>query len=126
MYETPDAIAQANNIEVEQETDANISQPQVRQDLRLVNGEESFDGLQFHDNDTLDEKVEAVAKIDANTVVDHREDQFLLNNEATDPELVCQAGSICAFHEPRPEHRMYLHRGVDDLAADRIWIHAEP
>ena len=56
-------------MEIDQKAQPLSSKLEVRKKLGLVNGKYRFDGLEFDNNFTLDEKIEPIAKIDAHSIV---------------------------------------------------------
>jgi hypothetical protein len=62
-----------DDVEVDEQTDGQLSEPQVRHDLSHVNGQEALDSLQLQQDPALDDEIEPVAAVDVQPLVFHRE-----------------------------------------------------
>ena len=66
-----DAVADERDVEVDQETQPVAGELQIRQQSRLVNREQTFDGVELDDYAILNQQVQPETGIDVNTVVLH-------------------------------------------------------
>jgi len=77
-----DAFLQVRDVEVDQQADAQAAQPQVREQLSVVNGQHRFDRFQFDDHDFVDEQIDSITEIDRESF--NPDGKLLLGfNEAT-------------------------------------------
>jgi hypothetical protein len=58
-------------VEINEQSCANAAEPQVRQELGLVNGMDRFYAFHFDDDGVLDDPIDAVPEFDFLAVVDH-------------------------------------------------------
>ena len=64
------------------------SKLEVRKKLGLVNRKYSFDGLEFDNNFTLDEKIEPIAKVDMHSIVAHGQRELRFNMQPSFPQFM--------------------------------------
>jgi hypothetical protein len=60
------------DVEVDEQTDAQLGEPQVRHDLSHVNGQEALDSLQLPQDPALDDEIEPVPAVEVQPLVFHR------------------------------------------------------
>src|SRR5215467_10686115 len=58
IEEAAQAVFQEWNVEVDEETNFFSRKSQICNELRFVNGQEVFDGLQLHDDSVVDEEID--------------------------------------------------------------------
>lgn len=71
IHQTRNTVFQSQNMKIDKKAQPLSSELEIRKKLCLVNGKHSFDGLEFDNNFTLDEKIEPIAKIDVHSIVAH-------------------------------------------------------
>ena len=93
---------------------------QVRQELRFVNREESFDGLQLHNQAAIHDEVEPQARIQADIVVGHRQHDLSFHLQASFGQLVYETNLVDALQEARPQSMVDCIGRVHHLTSDLI------
>lgn len=69
----------------------------------FVQGHNLTDGLYFNEHHTFDQEIEAIAKLDLHSVIDHRQIHFRCNRESSFSKFVSQALLIDRFQKTRPQ-----------------------
>ena len=118
------AIFDERHLEVDEQAQTLVGEPQVGQKLLLVNRSENLDGFHFHDHLIFDDQVGAEAGVNAHTVVDHR--NRLLPHRAQTPaaQFICQDWIVDRFEQARPERRMDAEGGIHNLLGDGVLGHS--
>lgn len=79
-----------------------------------------LDGLDLDDHRTSNEKVEAIGALQAQTLIDNRQRQLSLDQQATPLQLVSQAVLVGSLEKAGSERAMDLQARVDHLARDAV------
>ena len=72
---------------------------------------DGFYAFDLHNEEVLDDPIDAVAQFESFAVIDHWQSHLLRNEEALLAEFVSEAGFVGAFQKSGAELRMNLHRG---------------
>jgi hypothetical protein len=99
-------------VEVDEECRRQTTEPQVGQHLGLVHREESLNGLDFDDELTLDDEVEAVTELEANALVVDGEGLLPLKSQAPERQFVSKALLIGRLEQARPYGPMHFDAGA--------------
>ena len=81
IYHSLDSISQMGYMEVNQQTYVASAQPNVREQLRLVNRIDGFDTLDLDHDRTVDDKIHSIAQVDSFAVIDHWQSHLLSDGE---------------------------------------------
>ena len=106
------------DIEIDQETDSLAAQSQIREQLRLVNGQDRFDGLDFNDHCVFNEDVDPITEVDRDAIVFKGARLFGFVRESMASQLVTQADAIRPLQQPWPESGMHLIRGAQNAVGN--------
>ena len=79
--------------------------------MRLVNGIDGLDALDFDDHEVFYNQIDAIAEFDPLTVIDDRQSHLLCDSKVLFAEFVCEAGFVRALEQSGAKMRMNLHRG---------------
>jgi hypothetical protein len=109
-----DAIAEMNDVEVEQEADGQPRELQVRQELRPVNGQDAFRRLYFHHHGPIDHEIHPIARIEVEVLEPKRCGYLPLNVVATLDEQVFEARLVGGLQKTWPEGSVDNERSVQD------------
>src|SRR5689334_2986733 len=99
--ETPNSVFDQRDVEVDQQAETAVGEFQVGQELRLVNGEQLLDGLQFHNDTSFNEQIEFQPGVDLNVVIPDRKQQLPLHLQSLPSELVNQTSFIDRLKKAR-------------------------
>jgi len=88
--------------------------------LRLVNGIDRFDTLDFDDHEVFYNQIDAIAEFDPLTVIDDRQSHLLCDSKVLFAEFVCEAGFIRALEQSGAKMRVNLHRGRNHSARNSV------
>jgi hypothetical protein len=94
-------VPQVGDMEINQQPDSDAAQPHVRQELCLMNRMDGLDAFHFHDDEGLDDQVDAIAKLDLLTVVHHRQANLACCSQTALPQLMGETRLVGAFQKPR-------------------------
>lgn len=87
MDDAGNPILQDRSVEIEQESNLPPTEPQVRQDLRLVHGKHLFNRLEFDDDSAIDENVKAISAIETQPFVLNRQSTLPLKRNLSQSQL---------------------------------------
>ena len=83
-----------------------------------MNGQNLFDGFDFHDDLVLHEQIDAISQINRDVVVNHREWLFEFKGHPESAQFMTKAGLIRAFQQPRAELGMDPIGGAENIVGD--------
>jgi len=89
-------------------------EPEVGQNLGLVDGKEAFGRLQFDDDRAIDDKVEPEAALELEPLELHGHRDLLAHLKAPQFQLRRKASAIDAFEEAWPEDPLDLEGASQD------------
>ena len=81
IHHTFDSFLHQDNIPIEKEPHAQISQPHIRQQLRFIKRQHLLDSLVFNCHHLFDKDVNPVSGVKALAIVDDRDDYLRLHCE---------------------------------------------
>jgi hypothetical protein len=120
-----DAVLQHRHIEIDHEAQALSSQPEIRQQLRLVNPRELLDGLDFHEHLIFNDHIQLEATAQCHSFVVNRHGELRLERQIVLVEFVQEALLIRGLEESRAEVPVNLDGAADDLGSCR-WLRLRP
>ena len=120
------SLAKVGHIEVDQQADLPAAEFQVGQQLRRVERDQLLNGFQLHNDAAFDEKIDSVACVQSDVLVNHWEPDLVLETQAVDGELIVKASLIRALKESGAKRGVDLHCGVDNSACDVFVQHIVP
>ena len=89
-------------------------EPQVRQYLCRVNGQQPFNALDLDNHAAVHEQIQSEPALHADSFEHDGDGNFCLQLKTTLPEFVCHTRLVHALHQPRTETAMHFNRGPDD------------
>jgi hypothetical protein len=92
-----DSVAQAENIEVDQEADRDFAESHVRKKLGFVDWVEGLYGFNFYYNSTFDDEIDAISDFQLVTLIDNRQRNLRCYFKTTVSQFVREARLIGAF-----------------------------
>lgn len=103
------------DLPIQQESERAAAELEIRQQLRLVDGQNLIDGLVLDNDAVRDAEVDAEAGLDVDTVVADREVELALRLESALPEFIDHALLVGGFQQTGPERGMNFDSGIDDM-----------
>ena len=105
---------EGGHVEVDQKTNGQTGQLQVREHLCLVNRQQMRDSFDLHDDAPLDHEIDALAALQPEPLVDHGNSALTFEADPEQRKLMGQALLVGGLEQPRSEAAMYLDAGADD------------
>ena len=112
------ALLEPGDVEIDQQPHTLAAELEIRDELRLVNRFDHFDRLQLQNHLVFDQNVDPVARVDSDSIVDYWQLDLTLGFEAALVQFIEQTNFIGSLEESRPQTRMNLHGGGDDLGGE--------
>jgi hypothetical protein len=81
IYHSLDSISPMGYMEVNEQANVASAQPNVREQLRLVNRVDPFHTLDLDYNGPVDDKIHSIARVDSFAVIDHWQSHLLSDGE---------------------------------------------
>src|SRR5665213_1772894 len=111
------------HVEINEQPDLMITEPQIGQDLRHMEGKQLFHCFQFKDDAVFDQKIDSVARVDLDAGIDHRESYLVAEGDAIFLELIAQTRVVSAFQAACANASVHSHRRAKNLLRNRIVQH---
>ena len=86
-------------VEVDQQSDLLPAQSKVREQLCIMEGRECIDCFQFENHLPLDQKIDAIAAIDEDAIVDYRQFFLSFDDEPGTSDFLLQARLVCGLQQ---------------------------
>jgi hypothetical protein len=118
--DTLDAVPEVVLVEIEEQAQSMAAQPEVREQLRLMDRQELRGCLQFDDDQVSYNHVYAISNVHSQAVIADGKWPLRHHGDPLLPQLVCKARLVGALQETRPQHGMHSHGSIDDPAAAPI------
>ncbi len=96
------------------------AKPQVRQELRFVNGDEPLDRFQFDYQSTIHDEIDSVPTIQPNGFVDDRQRPMPVECQSAYAQFIGEALFIGGFEQPRTKMAMDLDSRSDNLLSQAV------
>lgn len=113
-------------MEVDHQAYPVAAQPQIRQQLGMMNSAYPTHSLDLDQHAVIDKHVNPVSVVESNAVIDDWEGHLNGNGAATLSKLVRQASLVSALQQSRSQGDVNLQSRVNDPAARDIHIHGFP
>jgi hypothetical protein len=113
--EAPQAVFQAEHIEVHQQPDFPLAQAQVGQKLRLMDLPNALNGLDLQNQFITNDDVSPKATIHQSAPINNRKCNLPLEGDASLGEFKAKALLINRFQKPRPKMLVHIDRQSDHL-----------
>jgi len=111
------------NIEIQEESQRETGQFEVRQQLSAMDGKDSFYAFQLENQTLFDDVIDAERSGKLNAFIDDRKMNLVLELKARFDEFVVEACVARAFQHSRAKRCVNLHRRVDHAPGDFIGSH---
>jgi len=85
-----------------------------------MDGVNCLNTLHFHDDQVLDDQIDAIPKFDFFSVENHRQTNLAGHFESAFSEFMGQTALVGALQQSRSENRMDMHCGSDNRARNLI------
>lgn len=108
-----DALLEGGGAEVDRQTDAEVEEAEVGQELLEVNSGQVLDGLQLHDHGALDQKVHSETVVEVQSLVLERDLRMPLHSKAAPFERSRKDRQVHRLEEPRTQSAVQVLRRVD-------------
>lgn len=109
-------------MEIDEQPNGKIQQPEVRQELGLIHGMQRLFALQFHGDQAVNNQVGAESAIEFYRFVHQRHGLLPLHLQPGHFEFVLHACLVCRLQKARAEFSMDFHRRADDFGSDVIRV----
>src|SRR5438093_12165399 len=116
-------LLEMRNIEVDKKTELVTAEPQIRQDLRSMNGQYSLDALDFNHETVFDDEVNPIRGGQADPLVLDRQVHLVLKMQMRCCEFVEQARIVGAFEHAGAECGLNLDGGTAHKMTGFIRLH---
>jgi len=120
MDDALQALPQCRSAEIDQQTDAQMHQTQIGEQLPLMNRKRLFDGLDLDDDAGLDQHVgrQTVTESEA---IEFESDRFLPDHAKTAPlKFPREDDFVDRLHQSRSKARVQFVGCVDDITCDVV------
>jgi len=121
-----DAVFDEGHLEVDEQPEALVGEPEIGQKLLLVDRSEKLDGFHFDNHLVFDDQVGPESGVDAETVVDYRNRLLPDNTEAPALQFVGQDCLLDGFQQARSQLGVNAKSRVHDLLGDGVLGHTGP
>jgi hypothetical protein len=118
--EANDTIRELHHIEVYQQTDRNVHELHVAQELRLMNREEPLSRFALHQDTTLDQNIEPERLFTSEAFIINRYYPLCLRPEMTKLELAKKAPLIDGFYKAGSLVLVHFNRCTDDRPGQTV------
>lgn len=95
--DTGDAVLDQHSIEVDQQAQSFVGQPQIGKKLLFVNRREDFDRLDLDDHPILDNQIRAEPDVDPNRSLDHGDWLLAYGPESTLSQFIGEHRMVNRF-----------------------------
>jgi len=109
-----------DNIEVYKQSQRFATQLQVRKDLSLMDRGDRVHGLEFNNDEVLDEQIDPVSEVQPYAIVVNRQTDLSFRSKTRLFQFVLKASEVGVFKQTWPQVCMNSHRGRDDCMADLL------
>ena len=116
MDDSLDPVFQERQPEVDEETEAFVSETEVVQKLLCMNRVKLISGFQFHDHAILNDQIRPESLVEDDTIGPNWNHYLPRNLQTTTLEPVVQQHLIDRLQVPRPKHLMHT----------KLFVHHHP
>jgi hypothetical protein len=118
-----DAVLDQRHIEIDEQAEAFVRQPEIGQELLLVDWGYQLDGFNFNDDLVFDHQIGSESGIDAEILIDHRDRLLLGRAQTPAAQFMRQDRVIDRFEQAWAKRCMNAESGVDDLLGYGVFVH---
>ena len=123
--DSSDASFDKDDVEVDEEAEAFVSQFQMGQELLFVYWRDGLHGFEFHDDLVLHNQVCIEAGINTNGLIDHRNSLLAKDTQSSLFQFIRQSCLVNRFQQTWTQSGMHAKRCIDDVACDLVLIHGD-
>lgn len=123
VHQSPDSVRQDPDIEVQEQPYPAVGQLEVRKKLRLMDREDPLDGLDLNDHHILDLKIDPIAAVEQDPLLDQRHRLLSHEGQPAKPEFVGQARLVAGLQLPWPDLAVNLNGCSQDRSGHVVDIH---
>jgi hypothetical protein len=118
------AILHSGDIEVQQIAKAVTAKLKIAYELRSMNVSNPLDRLDFDDDATLDQKVEAVAGINSLSVIEDRKHNLALVKQTRFDQFMSETRLVGALQQPGSERLVDSDGATQNQLTDFVLVHS--
>jgi hypothetical protein len=111
-----------DGVEVHYESDRDVHEFHVTQELRLVDVFDAFDGLEFEKQAIFDKQITAKGLLEGKVLVGDFHRLLVRASRAPEVEFVREAFLIDRFEQPRAKRPVNINRRADGAATERVGL----
>jgi hypothetical protein len=116
------AVAEMEDVEIDEEADTDSAEAHVRQQLRLVNGMEGLGRFHFHYDSMFHDQIDAISDFEFVALIDDGQGYFSCDFETAASQFVRQAGLVCALKKTWPEDGVHLQGSIYDRTGYVVYV----
>ncbi len=120
VHDSLDAILKDETLKLISSPICFMGRSQICQQLGRMDGQDLFDGFEFHQNCVLHEQIDPVTTVQLQAFVAERQMDFASESNARTAQFIADAFLICRLEQPRAQVPMNLDRSRDDPMCDPI------
>ncbi len=102
-------------MEIDQEAHADVQQPQMREQLCIINRVQRLFAFKFNYDPGFDHQISSETAVELDAIVDNRDRLLSLNSLAKSQEFVSKACFVRGFEQAGPKPAMNCYCGSDDF-----------
>jgi hypothetical protein len=103
VHDPSNASCEALDVEIDEQAYAHVTEPEVRQKLREVDGDNLFNRFDLNDYAAIDDHVDSISRVESGFQIVDRQHKFGLDLLLSFSEVMSRAGLINAFEQPWTE-----------------------
>ncbi len=119
-HKTLDAVDQMGDVEIQEKSDAETTQLQIREHLCLVNVDERFHGLDLDEHLAFNTQIHAVRGINFDSIVYDWQYHFGFDMQSILSQFVNQTDLVGSLEQARPEGRVHFEPGAENSSRDVV------
>ena len=119
-HKTLDAVEQMGHVEIQEEPDADTTQLQIREHLRLVNVGQRFYGFDLDKHLAFHTQIHAVRGINLDSIVDDWQHYFGFDMQSILSQFVNQADLVGSLEQAGAEGAMHFEPGAENSPRDFV------
>jgi hypothetical protein len=120
VHDTTQTFFESCRAEVDEETDLEIREAEIREELFAVHCREFLHGLDLDDHAVIDQQINPECVREQQAFVFEAEDFLSLDFESSLHEHASQYEFVNRFQQSRPKRSMNLNRRIDDRARNLV------
>jgi hypothetical protein len=120
VHDAPQALLQGCGAEIYEETDLQIGEAEIREELFAMHRSKFLDGLDLDDDAILDKEIHTECIREEDAVILEAEDLLPFDFESASSEHAREDSFVNRLQESRSEGSMHLNRRIDDRAGNLV------